>query len=358
MKKRKISAMFFSVVMSMMLLVGCTSGSSKDNQSSSGSQSGQPTQESVLKVGMVCDEGGIGDKSFNDSTYAGLSKAKEDFGIELQVLEPKQDSDFQAYMERMSKNANLVVGVGYKLKDAVQTVSSQNKNVGYVLIDDEVQADNVYNLRFKEEESSFLAGVLAGLVTETNKIGFIGGVKSELIDKFESGFIAGVKSVNPEAGKLLEEGVTSRYAGSYSDVSKGYEIGKSLFDDGVDIVYHAAGAVGIGMFRAAQETGNYAIGVDQDQAVSLPEYSDVILTSALKNLDNSIYDIVEGVINRGFVSGTVELGIKENGVSLAESNHEKVTQEVLDKVEEYKNKIVNGEIVVPKTIDELKNFNI
>lgn len=348
--------MFFSIAMSMLLLVGCMSSGS--DQFSQDSQDGQVSKESTLKVGMVTDEGGIGDKSFNDSTYAGLSKAQENLGIELQVLEPKQDSDFQPYMERLSRNSNLVVAVGYKLKDATQNVSEQNKDVKYILIDDEVQGENVYNLKFKEEEGSFLAGVLAGLMTETNKIGFIGGIDSPLIRKFEAGFIAGVKAVNPEAGKLLEEGVTSRYAGSFSDVSKGYEIGKSLFDDGVDIVYHAAGAVGIGMFRAAQETGNYAIGVDQDQAVSLPEYKDVILTSMVKNLDVSIYNIVEDIINNGFKSGTIELGLKEDGVSLSENYHEYVTQDVLNKIEEYRNKIINGEIQVPKTMEELKNFNI
>ncbi len=357
MRKRKLSVMFFSAIMSMLFLVGCTSGT-KNEAGSTGDQSGQVVETAKLSVGMITDEGGIGDKSFNDSTYAGLAKAKEDYGIGLQVLEPKQDSDFQAYMDRISKNANVVIGVGYRLKDAVSTVSAQNKNVNYILIDDEVVGDNVYNLMFKEEEGSFLAGVLAGLVTETNKIGFIGGVDSPLVKKFESGFIAGVKSVNPEAGKLLEDGVTSRYAGSFSDVSKGYEIGKSLFDDGVDIVYHAAGAVGIGMFRAAKETGNYAIGVDQDQAESLPEYADIILTSMVKNLDNSIYNIIGEILNKGFTPGTVHLGLKENGLSLAKSTNSKVTSEVLDKVEDFKTKIINGEIVVPKTIDELKNFSI
>lgn len=358
MKKRKLFPVFISIAASIFFLVGCNSTSSTQENTSNNAGSGQVVEGTKLRVGMITDEGSLGDKSFNDITYKGLTNAKEDFGIDLQVLEPKQDTDFIPYMERLSKNSDLVVGVGYKLKEAISDVSKKNSKVNYVMIDDIVEGDNVYNINFKEEEGSFLAGVLAGMMTNTNKIGFIGGIDSPLIKKFEVGFIAGVKSVNPEAGKLLEDGNTSRYAGTFSDVSKGYEIGKSLFDDGVDIVYHAAGAVGIGMFRAAKETGNYCIGVDQDQTLTLPEYEDVILTSMIKNLDIAVYDVVRQTLENGFVATTVELGLKDGAVSLVENKNGKVTQEVLDKVEEYSNKIKNGEIVVPKTIEELKNFNI
>lgn len=351
MRKLKISAIFLSCAIMFSFLAGCSS-----NSGSSDSSLENSGQAQVLRVGMVTDEGGIGDKSFNDSAYAGLSKAEKDLEISLQVLEPQKDSEFESYMDRVSKTSDLVFGVGYKLKNAVDTVSSQNPNVNYVLIDEEVQRDNVHNLKFKEEEGSFLAGVLAGLTTKTGKVGFIGGTDSYIVKKMESGFIAGVKSVNSEAGKLLEDGVTSRYAGSFSDIARGYEIAKSLYSDGVDIIYHAAGGVGIGMFRAAQETGNYAIGVDQDQATSLPEYSDVILTSVVKNLEGGVYDIVKEMVDGKFTSGVTELGFKENGIYLADTNG-KVSQEVLDKVNEFKEKIVNGEIVVPKTIEELKNFN-
>lgn len=352
MRKLKISAMFFSFAIIFLYLVGCSS-----NPSDISSSSENDGQARVFRVGMVTDEGGIGDKSFNDSAYAGLLKAEKDLEINLQVLEPQNDSEFESYMDRISKTSDLVFGVGYKLKNAVDTVSSQNTNVEYVLIDEEIQRDNVHNIKFKEEEGSFLAGVLAGLSTKTGKVGFIGGTDSFIVKKFESGFIAGVRSVNPEAGKLLEDGITSRYAGGFSDTSRGYEIAKSLYSDGVDIIYHAAGGVGIGMFRAAQETGNYAIGVDQDQAISLPEYSDVILTSVVKNLEEGVYDVVREMVDGKFTSGTTELGLRENGIYLADTNG-KVSQEVLDRVNEFKEKIISGEIVVPKTIEELKNFNI
>ncbi len=357
MKKSKISALFLSCAVMFMSLVGCGSTSSGSDNSSS-QNSGQAQETTKLRVGMVTDEGGLGDKSFNDAAYEGLKKVEKDLGFEITVLEPKQTSDYKSYMDRLSKNSDLVLGVGYKLKDTVAEVSKQNPDIKYVLVDDVVEGDNVYNLTFKEEEGSFLAGVLAGLTTKTNKIGFIGGTETPLIKKFEAGFIAGVKSVNPEAGKLLEDGTTVRYAGTFSDTARGYEIAKSLYSDGVDIIYHAAGGVGIGMFRAAQETGNYGIGVDQDQALSLPEYSDVILTSVVKNLKDGVYNIVEGISAGTYEPGTTELGLEENGIYLAPISKEKVSQEILDKVEEYKNKIINGEIVVPATIEELKVFTV
>lgn len=349
MKKLKISSMLFSCALAFTVLVGCSG--SKGNDTSNGNNT------STFKVGMVTDEGGLGDKSFNSATYDGLVKAKEELKIDLQALEPKQDADFEAYVERISKNSDLVVGVGYKLKNAVEKAAKQNPNVKYIIIDDEIKADNVESLKFKEEEGSYLAGIVAGLMTKTNKVGFIGGMDSPLINKFDVGFAAGVKSVNPEAGKLLEDRSTVRYAGSFADTAKGYELAKSLYGDGVDIIYHAAGGVGIGMFRAASETGNYGIGVDQDQAISLPEYSDVILTSVVKNLKDGIYDLVKEASMGSFKAVTNEFGVKENGVFLAESTKDKVPQDVLDKVEEFKKKIISGEIVVPKTLEELKKFN-
>lgn len=347
MKKSKILSICISCILIALLLSGC--GSSKSSE-------GENNQKTVFKVGMITDEGGLGDKSFNDATYEGLSRAEKEFGFKLQILEPQKDSEFESYLDRVSKVSDLVFGVGYKLKNAIEKISKQNSNLKYVLIDDRVDSDNVLSLNFKEEEGSFLAGVLAGVTTKTNKIGFIGGIENTLIEKFAAGFIAGVKSVNHEAGKLLEDGITLRYAGSFSDTTRGYEISKSLYSSGVDVIYHASGGVGIGIFRAAQETGNYAIGVDQDQSKSLPEYSDVILTSVVKNLNDGVYKIVKDVMENKFTPGVVELGVKENGIYLSDFK-DKVSEENLNKIEDYKNKIISGEIIVPKTIDEVKKFN-
>lgn len=359
MKKFKVIMTSLCFLLSFIFLTSCGSASGNNASSGGGNTEEQNKGKAALRVGMVITEPGLGDKSFNDAAYLGLTRAKEDFNIELQVLESKQDSELPTYLDRISKNSDVVVGVGYRLKDAVDTISKQNPNVKYVLIDDEVQGENVYNLGFREEEGSFLAGALAGLTTKTNKVGFVGGTDTSLIRKFEAGFIAGVKSVNAEAGKLLEEGTTSKYVGNFSDTAKGYEIAKSLYNDGVDIIYHAAASAGIGVFKAAQETpGNYGIGVDQDQSITLPEYSDVILTSMVKNLDSGVYNFIQDYLNNGFKAGTVRIGLKDQGVYLTENVKDKVSQEVLDKIEELKNKIISGEIVVPTTIEELKNFGV
>lgn len=347
MRNMKVASIFLTCLLTFSTLAGC--GSSSTNNVNGG--------EKGFKISMVTDEGGIGDKSFNDATHEGILKAGKELNFTSQVIQPQRDSEFESYLDKASKSSDLVFAVGYKLRNALEKVSKQNMKSKHVLIDDEVSGDNVLNLTFKDEEGSFLAGIVAGLMTKTNKVGFIGGIETTVIERFRSGFIAGVKSVNLEAGKLLEDGVTSRYAGSFSDTAKGYEIGKSLYNDGVDIIYHAAGGVGIGMFRAAQESKKLAIGTDQDQAANLPEYSENILTSVVKNLSDSVYNVIKDFSNGKFEAGTLRLGIKDNGVYLTNSNG-KIPQNILEKVEEYKQKIANGEIVVPKNSDEVKNFKM
>ena len=351
MKRIKSPIFILSIALMFMFLVGCNSNSSSNGNTTTGDTS--KPGSSVLRVGMITGEGGLGDKSFNDAAYEGLLKSKENLDIEFQVLEPKQESEYESFLSRLSQSSDLVICVGYKLKDALSKVSVQNPSVKYVLIDDVLEGSNIHNLTFKEEEGSFLAGVMAGVMTETNKIGFMGGTDTPLIEKFESGFVAGVKSVNPEAGALLENGNTVSYVGGFSDISKGYEIAKSMYNNGIDIIYHAAGGAGIGLFRAASESGNYAIGVDSDQAVSLPEYSDVILTSVVKNLRDSVYNVLSNTINGGFISGTSSLGIDGDNVYLADG---KITQEALDRVNEFKTRIIDGTLKVPSTIEELSQF--
>ncbi|MEG2256561.1 MAG: BMP family ABC transporter substrate-binding protein, partial [Cetobacterium sp.] len=191
--------------------------------------------------------------------------------------------------------------IGFQLADAVANVAKNNPDANLAIIDSVVEADNVLSVMFKEEEGSFLVGVIAGLTTKTNKVGFIGGKDSDAIQKFEAGFAAGVAAVNPEAAKGLissdgiATGSTVKYADSFGDVNKGYELAKSLYNEGCDVIYHAAGGVGIGLFQATQELRKdgkevWAIGVDMDQAVSLPEFADSILTSMVKRVDDSTYD--------------------------------------------------------------------
>ena len=210
-------------------------------------------------------------------------------------------------------------------------------------------------------------GVIAGLTTETNKIGFIGGKDSPTINKFEVGFAAGVAAVNPEAAKgLISEdgksaGSTVKYADSFEDTNKGYELAKSLYNDGCDVIYHAAGGVGLGLFQATKELREegknvWAIGVDMDQQVSLPDFEDVILTSMMKRVDKATYDAAKSIVDGSFEAGVKVLGIAEGGVGMSDSTSKNTDPAVIEKAKEYEEKIKNGDIKVPVTREEAKNF--
>lgn len=315
-------------------------------------------------VGMSTDEGGKGDKSFNDAGIAGLDKIKADFGLTYDLIETKDPSQIQQNLETIVAKDEFAVTVGFKMADAVKNVATDNPEKKFLLVDGVVDLPNVKNVLFKENEGSFLLGVIAGLMTKTNKVGFIGGMEGEVIGRFESGFAAGVASVNPEAGKLLipqgtaKHGEFTTYAGNFSDIGKGKEIGKEMYNRGADIIYHAAGGVGIGLFDAAEEVGKYAMGVDSDQALIIPDKADVILVSMMKRVDVAVFEAVKEYLDGSFKGGMQNLGLKEDAVGLSETIHPdlKAKPEILAKVEEYKTKIVDGSLVVPGTLAELKTF--
>lgn len=328
-----------------------------------GTQAGNP-DITGKSVGMSTDEGGKGDKSFNDAGIAGLDRIKSEFGLDYDLIETKDPSQIQQNLETIVSKNEFGVTVGFKMMDAVKEVAATYPEKKFLLVDAVVEADNVKNVLFKEHEGSFLLGVIAGMMTETNKVGFIGGIEGDVIGRFESGFAAGVMSVNPEAGKLLvpqgsaAHGEFTSYAGSFSDTAKGKEIAKDMYNRGADIIYHAAGGVGIGLFDAAEEVGKYAMGVDSDQALIIPDKADVILVSMMKRVDVAVYDAVKEYIDGTFKGGMENLGLKEEAVGLSETIHPdlQAKPEILTKVDEYKAKIVDGSLVVPGTLEELKSF--
>lgn len=315
-------------------------------------------------VGMSTDEGGKGDKSFNDAGIAGLDQIKTEFGLDYDLIETRDPSQIQQNLETIVSQNEFAVTVGYKMMDAVKLVATDNPETKFLLVDGVVDLPNVKNVLFKEHEGSFLLGVVAGMMTKTNKIGFIGGMEGDVIGRFESGFAAGVMSVNPEAGKLLfaqgtaAHGEFVTYAASFSDIGKGKEIALDMYNRGADIIYHAAGGVGLGLFDAAEQTGKYAMGVDSDQALIIPDKADVILVSMLKRVDVAVYDAVKSYLDGTFASGMDNLGLAEDAVGLSETIHPDLAAkpEILEKVEEYKKLIVAGDLAVPATLAELKTF--
>ncbi len=204
--------------------------------------------------------------------------------------------------------------------------------------------ENVVGVSFKEHEPSYLVGYIAGKMTETNKVGFIGGIDFYLINKFEYGFLAGVKAANPDAE------VFRQYANSFTDAAAGKSIAEQFYNEGADIIYHAAGATGNGMIEAAKEKGKWAIGVDRDQNDLAP---DNVLTSAMKRVDNAIYNVVSDLNEGNWAGGTtVVYGLAEGGVDIAPSSDKHVPAEILAEVEELKAKIIAGEIMVPENKEE------
>lgn len=364
---KRITAVVASMMMMATIVAGCKPTTPTTTPAGTQTSTTTPVSKPDVtgkSVGMSTDEGGKGDKSFNDAGIAGLDKIKSEFGLNYDLIETKDQSQIQQNLETIVSKDEMAVTVGFKMMDAVKLVATANPEKKFLLVDGVVDLPNVKNVLFKEHEGSFLLGVIAGMMTKTNKIGFIGGMEGEVIGRFESGFAAGVMSVNPEAGKLLvpqgnaKHGEFVSYAGNFSDAGKGKEIAKEMYGRGADVIYHAAGGVGIGLFDAAQEVKKYAMGVDSDQALLLPDKADVILVSMLKRVDVAVYNAVKSYIDGTFKNGVENLGLKEDAVGLSDTIHPdlKAKPEVLTKVDEFKQKIVGGSLVVPATLEELKTF--
>lgn len=294
-----------------------------------------------FKIGMVTDVGGLGDQSFNDAAYRGLLRLEEEFGVKINVVESAMMTDYVVNLSSLAEQGyDMVWAIGFLMQDALAEVAELYPETKFGMIDSVVGFDNVSSVTFKEEEGSFLVGVLAGLKSQTGKVGFIGGMEVSLIQKFEVGFVAGVKAVNPQAEVIVG------YTGAFDDPNKGKELALTQFSQGADIVYHASGACGIGVIKAAEEKGLYAIGVDSPQAHLAPEH---VLTSMLKRVDNGVYSVSKDLVRGQWEAGHVVLGLSENGVGYSEQAKKMFDKDAIDIVNGYKMRIIAGEIVVPFT---------
>jgi basic membrane protein A len=304
----------------------------------------QETGGGKSTVGLVLSVGGLGDKSFNDSAYEGLTRAAEELGIKPVYGQPEQMSEDEKYLRQYAERGmDLVIGVGFLMKDALEKVSGQFPDTRFAIIDAVVDAPNVASLVFREHEGSFLVGAIAGLMTRTDRVGFVGGMDIPLIHKFEVGYTEGAKYVNPACDVLVA------YAGSgpeaFHDPVKGKSLALSQFDRGADIIFQAAGSTGNGVIDAAQERGLFAIGVDANQNYMAPGH---VLTSMVKRVDVSVYSIIEDVVESRFRGGTHVYGLEVNGVGYAldKYNEDLIPPEVLERVEQIKQAIIAGRIQV------------
>jgi basic membrane protein A len=301
----------------------------------------------AAKIGMVTDIGGVTDKSFNQSAWEGLQKLKTDSKADVKYLQSKSDADYTPNLNQFVKDKyTLTWGIGFLMGDAMKDVATKNPDAKLAIIDNVVDAPNVESVTFAENEGAYLVGVVAGLTTKTNKIGFVGGVNIPVIKRFEVGFKAGVAAVNPAAK------ITINYTGAFDKPDLGKAAAATIYNDGADIIFHASGATGNGVFNEAKDrikNGKkvWVIGVDKDQSLEFGD--DVTLTSMLKRVDQAVIRVTNDVIAGKFQGGpakAVVLGLKEDGVGLPDTSKKNVTPEILKKVEEYKAKIISGEIKV------------
>ncbi|MGC3995942.1 MAG: BMP family ABC transporter substrate-binding protein [Propionicimonas sp.] len=347
---RQVMKIVIAATTAALTLTACASGTT--TPAATTATSAASSSAPALKIGMAYDVGGRGDQSFNDSAAAGLDKAKTDFGVESQESAATNGEAESAREERLNQLIEAgytnIVAVGFAYATSVQKVASENPDVKFAIVDDSsITADNVMNLTFAANQGSFLVGAAAALTTKTKHVGFIGGVETDLIKSFEAGFDAGVKAVDPSI-KIDSKYLTQPpdFSG-FSSVDKGKAAAEGMYQGGADVVYHAAGGSGGGVFTAAKAAGKWAIGVDSDQAKTAAEdVQSVILTSMIKRVDTGVYYFIKSIHDGTFKGGTQVFDLKTDGVGYSTTG-DHLSADTIAKLDEYKQQIIDGTITVP-----------
>ena len=303
------------------------------------------------KVAIVFATGGLGDKSFNDSAMEGMKHAKERYSIDYDYAEPKAITEYHTYLSRFANTRRyaLIISIGFDQADALHDVAERFKDQKFAIVDMVVDRPNVASYIYREQERGFLMGYAAALMTtrsgdqRINKdlvIGVVGGMKIPLIDANIAGFITGAQHANPEV-KVLHS-----YVGHWADPAKGKELTISMFEQGADIVWGAAGRSALGVINAAKEKNKYAIGADADQGYLAPEN---ILTNGMKFVNNTVEIAVGGIVNRRFAGGIHFLGVKENGLGYSKNL---LPKDVIIELDNIKEKIISDDIKIPNNIED------
>ena len=372
---KKLTVMMLAVLLVCGMAVSCAAPGTAPSETPAGSAPApeqteqaappeQPDQTSAMKAACILGVGGLGDQSYNDLVYAGMKKAESDLGVSFDYAEPKQISEFELIMRDMASSGEygVIVCVGFDQVDPLTKVAPEFPDQQFALIDGEVTGDNIANYTCKEEEGSFLVGALAGLmkknaaaygVADNNQLGFIAAMEIPLLVKFNAGYQAGAKLVNSQINVF-----TDYVSGNnpFSDTTTAKEIALSQFDKGADIIYHAAGGSGLGVFQAAKEKNFTAIGVNSNQNVLDPDH---IVASMLKRVDTAAFEIVKAACVDGnlAVGTTTILGVKDDGVGYTlEGSNIKVSDEDVEIIESLKEKVKDGSLVIPTTLEEVDAF--
>jgi basic membrane protein A len=334
--------------LALLLLPVLAAGCGKSGSSNSGTAT--PAAGAPVQVGLVFDVGGRGDKSFNDAAYAGLERARTELGAQFTTLETSEGADREAQLRQLAAGpAQIVFGVGFLFSDDVKSLAKEFPAKKFACVDftvtpGESLPPNLVALTFKEEEGSFLVGALSALLSKSHKIGFVGGMEIPLIQKFQAGFVAGAHAVDPSCEVMV------KYAGNngaaFKDPTKGKELALAEYHAGADIIFHASGSTGLGVFEAARELHRLAIGVDSDQFHEAPGF---ILTSMVKRVDTAVFEAIKAVKENRFQPGIQHLGLAEDGVKWVYDDNNKalVPGAVKARVDSLQAEIVAGRIVVP-----------
>ena len=298
-----------------------------------------------FRVGLVLDRGGKDDKSFNTSAYEGAMLAKTKLGVQVKYVEAPDDNAYESMLRSFAqRDYDLIIGIGFAQKEAIRKVAGQFPQRHFAIVDAEVTAPNVRSLLFEEHEGAYLVGAIAALTSRTARIGFVGGMDIPLIRRFATAYEAGAKHINPQIT------VTANYVGvtseAWNNPTKGKELAVSQYDAGVDIIFAAAGASGLGVFDAAEDKKKFAIGVDANQNWTKPG---LILTSMLKRVDEAVYATIADAKGGAFAGGSKRFGLANKGVDYAvdQYNAKILTEAVRKRADELKADIIAGKIAVP-----------
>lgn len=304
------------------------------------------------KVAIVFDVGGLGDQSFNDAAYAGLKMLEAELGADVRYVESRTPSDYEPNLSMLAREGyDVIWAIGFLLEDAIRKTAVQYPDTMFGIIDSafddelyESELPNVLGVLFKEHEGSFVMGVLAAETTKSNVIGFVGGIQIPVIERFEAGFKAGVWSVNPDIN------IITNYTGAFDDPAKGKAASDSMARRRADVIFHAAGATGLGMIESAEEQGFWAIGVDSDQHHVAP---DSVLNSMIKRVDIGVFEGTIMMLEPSFKGHTVFLGLKEGAVGLAPAKSNNASGRATQTALEWASKISDGTIVVSEFPEEV-----
>jgi len=308
--------------------------------------------QTAIKPAVVYDKGGKFDKSFNEGVFAGAQKFKAETGIEFRDFEPTNEAQIEQALRRFARDGHSpIIAVGFSQATALQKVATEFPDLKFTIIDMVVELPNVQSVVFKEHEGSYLVGLLAGMASKTNKVGFVGGMDIPLIRRFACGYVQGVKGAKKEAE--IFQNMTGSTPAAWNDPVKGGELAKSQIDRGADVIYHAAGGTGIGVLRAAADAGKLGIGVDSNQNALQPGK---VLTSMLKRVDVAAYNSFMAAHNGSWTPGVSVLGLKEDGVGWALDDHNRalITPEMQAAADKARSDIISGAIKVHDYMSDSK----